>query len=89
MTKAELLDTAKTVVCQRGDNYGEVKEDFQRIATMWTLILKTPVSPRNVAACMIALKLSRLTNDPSHTDSIVDIAGYAACWAELLPENNG
>jgi hypothetical protein len=31
---------------------------------------------------MIDLKLARLSHDPSHRDSLVDVIGYAA----LLPE---
>jgi hypothetical protein len=32
---------------------------------------------------MIDLKLERLTNNPAHKDSIVDIAGYAAVLHEV------
>jgi hypothetical protein len=35
------------------------------------------------ALCLIDLKLARLTRDPSHLDSIVDVAGYAACLREV------
>jgi hypothetical protein len=36
--------------------------------------------------CLIDLKLARLTHDPGHLDSIIDIGGYAGCLAELLPD---
>jgi Domain of unknown function (DUF6378) len=35
------------------------------------------------ALCLIDLKLARLTHDPSHLESIVDVAGYAACLREV------
>ena len=38
------------------------------------------------ALCLIDLKLARLTRDPSHLDSIVDVAGYAACLREVTRE---
>ena len=41
------------------------------------------VTPAQVALCLIDLKLARLTRDPSHLDSIVDVAGYAACLREV------
>jgi len=33
--------------------------------------------------CLIDLKLTRLSHDPSHQDSILDIAGYAAVLQEV------
>ena len=36
-----------------------------------------------VGLCLIDLKLARLVNDPKHLDSLVDVAGYAACLREV------
>ena len=83
MTKAELLDKAKDTVKDRGASYGTPLENFSEIAMMWRQILKAPVTPSQVAACMVAVKLCRLARTPGHMDSIIDIAGYAACWAEV------
>jgi hypothetical protein len=33
---------------------------------------------------MVALKMARLCVDEKHMDSWVDIAGYAACGAEIV-----
>lgn len=68
----------------RMDNYGSQLENFTRIADMWTVILKDslifPISPQDVAMCMMALKLARLTKTAGrHRDSIIDVAGYAEC----------
>ena len=35
-------------------------------------------------ACLLDLKLVRLTRDPRHLDSIIDLAGYTGCLAEVL-----
>ena len=83
MKKAELLDKAKDTVKDREESYGTPLENFHEIATMWRAILKVPITPGQVAACMIAVKMCRLARTPNHLDSIVDIAGYAACWAEI------
>jgi len=63
---------------EKRTDYGSVKEDFQRIASLWEVILGVAVEPKQVALCMIALKISRETNK-SKRDNWVDIAGYARC----------
>lgn len=42
-----------------------------------------PVGTIKRHLCLIDLKLARLTRDPAHLDSIVDVAGYAACLREV------
>jgi hypothetical protein len=37
----------------------------------------------DVAMMLIDVKLARLENDPAHADSWIDVAGYAACGAEV------
>jgi hypothetical protein len=64
----------------RQDHYGPPHEDFSRSAKMWSAILGVDVTPQQFALCMIAVKISRLTETPTHRDSVVDIAGYARCY---------
>lgn len=67
----------------RGDRqaaYGPPDQDFVRTAAMWTPLLGVEVSSKQVALCMIALKLSRETHQ-SKRDNWVDIGGYARCGA--------
>lgn len=45
--------------------------------------LTWPVTPAEVALCLIDLKLARLAHDPRHQDIMVDIAGYAAVLCEV------
>lgn len=42
------------------------------------------ITPTDVAAISIAIKLGRLMYSPTHVDSITDIAGYAECWLECF-----
>ena len=63
--------------------YGEPAELFADVAMRWSLTLGAEVSPAQVALCLIDLKLARLAHDPKHLDSIVDVAGYAACLHEV------
>jgi len=53
------------------------------IAARWSITLGHPVTPAQVALCMIDLKLARLAYDPRHLDSLRDVAGYAAVLCEV------
>lgn len=74
------------VMHDRNASYGEPDQDFTRTAD----VLNALGFSRNgrelmgfdIAHLMIALKLSRLSWNPAHFDSWVDIAGYAACGYE-------
>jgi hypothetical protein len=78
-----LLQHAAGVVEKRREHYGEPAALFDHIATRWSLVLGAKVTPAQVALCLIDLKLARLVRDPKHLDSIVDVAGYAACLREV------
>lgn len=66
----------------RQRDYGHPVTNHQRIADMWNVQLepklKSPITAREVALLMIALKLAREVNAPKR-DNIVDIVGYANC----------
>jgi hypothetical protein len=83
MNGAMLLQHAAGVIEHREGIYGSPQELFAQIAGRWSLVLGVTVTPAQVALCLIDLKLARLTGNPSHLDSIVDVAGYAACLREV------
>ena len=83
MNGAMLLQHAAGVIEHRERIYGPPSESFDAVAARWSLVLGIGVTPAQVALCLIDLKLARLTRDPSHLDSIVDVAGYAACLREV------
>ena len=74
--------TAKVLEERRGD-YGDPAEQFKAIAERWSITLGTPITAAQVALCMIDLKLTRLSHDPGHFDSLVDVLGYAALLREV------
>lgn len=78
-----VLQRANTIVQDRGKSYGHPFEDYQRTAKMWSAILGIEVTPDQAIKCMIAVKLSRLSQTPDHQDSIDDIAGYTWCLDEV------
>ena len=83
MNGSMLLHHAAGVIEHREQVYGPADASFAQIAARWSLVLGNPVTPAQVALCLIDLKLARLTRDPAHLDSIVDVAGYAACLREV------
>ena len=86
MNGTMLLQHAAGVIEHRERTYGPPADNFDVIAKRWSLVLGVTVSPAQVALCLIDLKLARLSHDPAHLDSIIDVAGYAACLREVTRE---
>lgn len=78
-----LESAAQAVLSDRAMAYGDPEDSFGLISVMWSNYLGVAVSPRDVAAMMVLLKVSRVAANPGHTDSWIDIAGYAACGGAL------
>lgn len=91
MLRGECLDTAKNCVCgKREQDYGSPEDNFSVIADYWTTYLAAIFQrgqPRlygaDVAHMMALMKIGRITTGTATDDSYVDLAGYAACAAEL------
>ena len=84
MDKQQLLETALGTVANRGDDYGDVYTNHERIAVLWTVIFGREVKAHQVAMAMAAVKLARLVETPDHQDSWIDLAGYAAIGSECI-----
>ena len=80
-----MLRQAAAVVANRRETYGDPVTSMTAIAQRWSITLDQPITPAQVALCLIDLKLARLTHQPDHIDSMVDIAGYAAVLREVSP----
>lgn len=84
MKRADLLDAAKQIVCRdRQETHGDLKDNFATIAELWSIYLGRKVEMHDVAAMMALLKIARIRANPLHHDSWTDLAGYAACGAEV------
>ena len=91
MSKADFLDRVKSIVAEREGQHGKPAETFKAIAAAWsaylTAIVGVPVMLReeDVAMMMVELKVQRFAGGQSaHMDTLLDIAGYAACAGELV-----
>ncbi|MBB65725.1 MAG: hypothetical protein CMO81_11760 [Waddliaceae bacterium] len=83
MRSKQLLEHVATLLDERQRDYGSPKDNFNRIARRWSVLLNKELSAQEVALMMLDFKLARLQHNPKHFDSLVDVIGYAACLAEL------
>ncbi|CAB5220317.1 hypothetical protein UFOVP235_36 [uncultured Caudovirales phage] len=87
MKKEVMLHSAKSLLVERGAQYGEIRENFGRIASVATGLLGRPVSPYEIAAILLSVKLGRIPEDPAYVDSYVDGINYLAILGEFATEN--
>lgn len=86
--RTALLEEAMRITAvDRNKQYGNPEDNFQNIANFWNAYLTQvpgqgniiPLTSQDITHLMILMKMARLNTNPSHRDSLVDIAGYAAC----------
>lgn len=96
-TREQVLSAARACVCgDREQNYGSPENNFRTIASLWNSYLygaglmenPTPhvwkgLKPKDVAAMLALLKVARIAGNRPKPDNWIDLAGYAACGAEL------
>lgn len=80
-----ILTTAEEIINgQRALDYGDAKENHERIATLWGAYKRgVEFSPEDVAVMMILLKIARFMENGYHQDTVVDIAGYAGVLEKM------
>lgn len=86
-----LLEEAIGITTQdRNSAYGNPEDNFANIAAYWSRYLsdsaklEIELSAQDVAHMMVLMKIARLSTNPTHYDSLVDVAGYAACAADCI-----
>lgn len=94
--RAILLEEATRITTSdRDKQYGNPEDNFQNIAMIWNAYWNAKHGLRqgshfnsaDVAQLMILMKAARLATNPSHWDSLVDQAGYAACGGDIAKQN--
>jgi hypothetical protein len=76
MSTRSLLKSAQDILEDRELDYGPSCKSFKKIAKSWSLFLDKEITPQQVAIMMIYFKLARLSYNPDHFDTHVDIIGY-------------
>ena len=89
-TRRRVLSEAERCVCgKREQDYGTPEDSFNIIADLWAVYLKGCgvsidfLESHDVAIMMALLKIARISENPQHMDSWVDLAGYASCGGEI------
>lgn len=96
-TREQVLSAARACVCgDREQDYGSPENNFRTIASLWNSylygagLMKNPnpdvwkgLKPKDVAAMLALLKVARIAGNRPKQDNWIDLAGYAACGAEL------
>ena len=90
--KKTCLLAAQAAVCgDRPLNYGNPENNFGRIAILWNawnaVRRPGPYVGADVAIMMDLVKSARLANNPAHSDSWIDKAGYAACGYDIAAKD--
>ena len=90
VNRESILQEAIRCVCgEREQQYGSPENNFKTIADLWSTYLSHDITPTDVAAMMILLKVARVSSGNGKNDNWVDIAGYAACGGELQQHVEG
>lgn len=84
-----LMEAKRVVSHDRNQQYGGPEENFGVIANMWSAFLGIKIQAHEVAVMEILIKVARARVSPEKWDHWVDIAGYAACGAEVRPHVGG
>lgn len=84
MNRSEILDLAKEyVTVDRAATHGGAEDSFSMIADLWNAYLGLELKPHDICAMMVLLKTARIAGNAAHTDSWIDVAGYAAIGGEI------
>jgi hypothetical protein len=83
MDHRDVLKEAQSLLSQRGTNYGEAQENFERAATLLSILSGKHMTAYDIALAMLSVKLSRIAHRRDHHDSWVDGINYMAFCAEF------
>ncbi len=82
VVETALQEADRLINGDRRADYGGAEESFKAVADGWALIIGAPVTPTQVALCMVWLKVMREVAHDKR-DNWVDMAGYAGLGAQL------
>ena len=88
-SRREVIElVTQAVMSDRNQDYAPPEQNFQRIADLWNTYLdgRSEVTPYDTSIMMVLVKVARVMQSPHLVDHLVDIAGYAACAADVLPD---
>lgn len=78
-------EAARLVTRTRQEAYGHPSKNFQDIADLWSVILRTEVTAEQVGLCMVQVKIARELNAHKR-DNLVDAVGYLLTYDACVEE---
>lgn len=86
MRHTDIIAEAIRVLGPRGDVYGTVRGNHERIARIANELTGHSLSARDIAMVLVAVKLSRIAQSPDHVDSYVDAINYLSFAGEFATD---
>lgn len=83
MMHTQILAESLKILKERGQAYGGIENNFDRISKIASAMLGRYFSPRDVAIVLAATKFGRMLENPFYKDNYVDAINYVAFMAEL------
>lgn len=91
MKKIEFLDEVKDIVTEREGQHGKPAKTHGVIGELWSIYVSektgipVKIDAADVAMMQIQAKVGRfICGQSDHMDTVLDIAGYAACAGEIV-----
>ncbi len=80
-----LAEASCLIAGDRQDTYGDIHESWERIGKLWSAVLQLnePIPPHMIGCMLALMKISRIANDPTHTDNYIDAVAYVAGAGQL------
>lgn len=83
MDPHKTLNECAALIGERGQDYGGIEENFDRIAKIVTEIIGTPITAYEVSIVLVATKLARMSGARDKRDNYLDAINYLAFASEL------
>ena len=78
-----LRRAAELVSTDRAETHGDMLENHDNIATLWSAFLGVDITAQQVALMMVLLKVARTKTGRLNLDDFIDMAGYAGVAGEI------
>lgn len=86
MDHKDILTKSATILNQRSEQYGDMREVMHRASLHSTLIMGKKITPYEVCVVMHALKLARIPSNLELMDNFVDGINYMAFAGEFAKD---
>ena len=83
MDPHKTLNECAALIGERGQDYGGIEENFDRIARIATEVIGMPITAYEVSIVLVATKLARMSGARDKRDNYLDAINYLAFASEL------